>query len=74
MSMLWPQPTLNISNDLGALRDRAWRWSRTTSAVQPHGRIGPMRLQGFRVEYWTYIEHIAFWVAVVLALLSVIVK
>jgi hypothetical protein len=36
--------------------------------------IGPMRLRGFGAEYWTYIEHMAFWLAVVLALLSIIVK
>jgi hypothetical protein len=36
--------------------------------------IGPMGLRGFRAEYWTYIEHMAFWLAVVLALLSIIVK
>jgi hypothetical protein len=39
-----------------------------------NARIAPMRLQGVRAEYWTYIEHTAFWIAVVLALLSIIVK
>ena len=34
--------------------------------------IAPMRLPGFKAEYWTYIEHISFWIAVVLALLSII--
>jgi len=33
-----------------------------------------MRLQGIKAEYRTYIEHMAFWIAVVLALFSVIVK
>jgi hypothetical protein len=39
-----------------------------------NARIGPMRLQGIKAEYRTYIEHMAFWIAVVLALFSVIVK
>ncbi len=33
--------------------------------------IGPFKFKGIKAEYWTYIEHAAFWVAVVLALLSI---
>jgi hypothetical protein len=36
--------------------------------------IAPLTFTGFKAEYWTYIEHTAFWVAVVLALLSISVK
>jgi hypothetical protein len=36
--------------------------------------IGPMRFKILTAEYWTYIEHSAFWIAVVLALLSVGLK
>ena|SRR5581483_6843431 len=33
--------------------------------------IAPFKLRGFKAEYWTYIEHTAFWIAVVLAILSI---
>lgn len=36
--------------------------------------IGPMRLRGFKAEYWTYIEHVAFWIAMAFAVLAILVK
>jgi hypothetical protein len=35
-------------------------------------RIGPFWFRGMKAEYWTYLEHGAFWAAVVLAILSII--
>jgi hypothetical protein len=33
--------------------------------------IGPFRIKKLKAEYWTYIEHTAFWIAVFLAVLSI---
>ncbi|MGJ5136864.1 hypothetical protein ACQR1V_02660 [Bradyrhizobium oligotrophicum] len=35
--------------------------------------IGPFRLRLFKAETWTYIEHSAFWLAVFLAVLSLLI-
>jgi hypothetical protein len=37
-------------------------------------RIGPMRWKALKAEYWTYIEHTAFWSAVICAALSIVAK
>lgn len=37
-------------------------------------RLGPFRLKWFTAEMWTYIEHGAFWIAVVLAVFAVVPK
>lgn len=34
--------------------------------------IGPFRLKLFKAETWTYIEHSAFWLAALLAVLSIV--
>jgi hypothetical protein len=36
--------------------------------------IAPFKFKGMKAEYWTYVEHGAFWIAVVLALASILVK
>ena len=33
--------------------------------------IGPFRLKVFKAEFWTYIEHTAFWLSIMLAVASV---
>jgi len=36
-------------------------------------RIGPSRCKCLEGEYWTYVEHTAFWAGIVTALLSVLI-
>jgi hypothetical protein len=58
-----------------------WAGGTIASSIPAHGgytefwksQIGPFRFKGPKAEYWTYLEHIAFWVAVLLAVGSIFV-